>query len=228
MEAQNPFTDPDFKKKLMENEASGSSQDYEILDSSEPDFKSIITGAPKIPQNKTFKNLILDASALAKNEKEQKAEEMTTALNTIFTEYNKEYGTDLQIDFNNLSKTLVNVSDPKSRHTLELYVSEVFKSIKPILTLHLIQKLSLALDYCLDVSRLFDSNSFSPADLFLVIEKIMGYLDSLSTLYDELVTKGSDLELKRLAEEKNNADLDTPESRAAVDAFMALLRKDNK
>lgn len=227
MEAQNPFTDPDFKKKLMENEASGS-QDYEILDSSEPDFKSIIAGAPKIPQNKTFRNLILDASALAKNEKEQKAEEMTTALNTIFTEYNKEYGTDLQIDFNNLSKTLVNVSDPKSRHTLELYVSEVFKSIKPILTLHLIQKLSLALDYCLDVSRLFDSNSFSPADLFLVIEKIMGYLDSLSTLYDELVTKGSDLELKRLAEEKNNADLDTPESRAAVDAFMALLRKDNK
>ena len=87
---------------------------------------------------KSAKNIITDASVLAKNQKEAKALEMASALNSVFTQYNEKYGTNLSIDFDNLSNTLINVADPDKRRVLELYVSEVFKSIRPVLLLHVI------------------------------------------------------------------------------------------
>jgi hypothetical protein len=48
------------------------------------------------------------------------------SLNQVMTKYNKEYGLDLNIDFSSMSRTLVAISDPKDRRTLELYLSEIF------------------------------------------------------------------------------------------------------
>ena len=188
MEVINPFSDPEFKKSILgkEGKKAKTTSDldtYEILqpDSDTSDnLKKIITSAPVLP--KQAKNIILDASALALNEKEAKAAEMNLALNDVFTQYNKTYGTDLQIDFSNLSNTLINVADPKTRQTLELYVSEVFKSIRPVLLLHLISKLSIALDYVLDPKRMFDTNQLSIPDLFLIIEKLQLYIENLNGL----------------------------------------------
>lgn len=217
--AINPFSDPEFKKKILEKEKNRG-DDYEVLG----EFKEIIANAPKIPASTSIKNVILDSSTLARNEKEAKAKEMSMALNKVFTDYNKEYNTDLQIDFSNLSNTLVNVSDPKTRHVLELYLSEVFKSIRPVLILHMIQKLTLAIDYVLDPVRMFDTNNLSIPDLFLVIEKIMDYINVLNNMKKEVEIKGSDLELRKLADENNNNVLDDPDSKKAVDDFMKLLR----
>lgn len=234
LESSNPFSDPEWKKAIMESEgrSESDSENYEYIgqeefmpsdpndNSSEMDFKSIISSAPSIP--KTARNLILDASALAKNEKEQKAKEMTLALNDVFSQYNKTYGTSLSIDFGNLSNTLVNVADPETRKTLELYVSEVFKSIRPVLLLHLIQKLTLAMDYVLQPERMFDPNSFSSADLFLVIEKLMSYIDQLNELMKDVVIPDSDKVLQKIAEAKNDEALNSEESKKAVDDFMKL------
>lgn len=209
MESINPFTDPEFKKQILGE-----------------DLNSMIQ-APKIPIGKNVKNIIVDASALASNEKEAKAKEMQLALNNIFTEYNKTYGTDLQIDFNSLSNTLINVANPEKRRILELYLSEVFQSIRPILILHMIQKLSLALDYILDPQRMFDQNSLSIPDLFLVCEKIMEYINQLNAIKDEVVIKGADLELKKISEEKKEVDLESKESKEVIDSFMKLLYKEN-
>lgn len=230
MESINPFTDPDFKKKLLEKEGKldKGSDDYEELETTndvQKDLKNIISSAPQLP--KTAKNLILDASAIAKNDKEKKALEMTASLNEIFSRYNKEYHTDLNIDFSSLSRTLVNVADPKSRHVLELYVSEVFKSLKPILILHLIQKLTIAIDYILEPQRLF-SQEMSLQDVWICVDKIMSYVDQLNQMKDEIQIKGSDLELKKIAESNNEKLLDDPESKQVVDDFMKLFRKDAK
>ena len=69
----NPFADKAFKEQLLKKE---SKDEYEVL---EPDneLQEIITGAPKIPAGGALKNVILDASALAKNEKSQRALEIT-------------------------------------------------------------------------------------------------------------------------------------------------------
>ena len=230
MESINPFTEPDFKKKLLEKEGKldKGSDDYEELETTndvQKDLKNIISSAPQLP--KTAKNLILDASAIAKNDKEKKALEMTASLNEIFSRYNKEYHTDLNIDFSSLSRTLVNVADPKSRHVLELYVSEVFKSLKPILILHLIQKLTIAIDYILEPQRLF-SQEMSLQDVWICVDKIMSYVDQLNQMKDEIQIKGSDLELKKIAESNNEKLLDDPESKQVVDDFMKLFRKDAK
>lgn len=228
LQSMNPFSDPDFKRQLLgENDIEEiNTVTPDIIPSDdELDLKNIISGAPSIP--KTAKNLILDASSLAKNQKEQKAVEMNTALNNVFSNYNKEYGTDLQIDFTNLSRTLVNVSDPETRKTLELYVSEVFRSIRPILLLHLINKLTLAIDYATQPERMFDANSFTPADTFLIVEKLMLYIDQLNALYQTTAIKDSDQILKKIAENKNNSAMESEESKKAVEDFMALFKKDS-
>lgn len=232
MEAINPFNDPEFKKSILGKEGRGSfdsADNYEILqpmdDSVSNDLKSIITSAPKLP--KTAKNIIMDATALAKSEKDAKAAEMNLALNDVFTQYNKTYGTDLQIDFSNLSNTLVNVADPKTRYTLELYVSEVFKSIRPVLLLHLISRLSLIIEHVLDPKRMLDSNQLSIPDMFLITEKLMQYIEQLNDLYKDTTIDNSDQILRKLSEEKNDEALNSPESKKAVDEFMSLFMKDS-
>lgn len=229
MDVINPFTDPEFKKKLLEKESKKSSDSYEVLDSDSTvssDLKNIISGAPSIPDSGSLKNVILDASALAKNEKEGKALEITNSLNKVFSEYNKEYGMDLNIDFSSLSKTLINVADPNKRHVLELYVSEVMKSIRPILILHLIQRLSLAIDYVTQPERMFGQD-ISTADIFIIVEKLISYIEELDQIRKQVEIKGSDLELKKLAEEHKDESLTSPEAKKAVDDFMDLLYKDS-
>lgn len=228
MNSVSPFSDPEFKKQILGKEGKKSGSDlseYEVIQDSglEKDLKNIISSAPKIP--KQAKNMVLDASAIASNQKEQKALEISSALNNVFTKYNKEYGTDLQIDFSNFSKTLVNVADPKKREVLELYVSEVFKSVRPILLLHLINRLALALDYVLDPKRMF-SGELSLPDLFLVIEKLQLYIDNLNQMMSDVTIPGSDQILKKIAEDNNNDSLNSPESKKAIDDFLKLFKKD--
>ena len=133
---------------------------------------------------------------------------------------------DLSIDFGSLSNTLVNVSDPQKRRVLELYVSEVMKSIRPILILHLIQRLSLAIDYVTQPERMFGQD-ISTADVFIIVEKLISYIQELEEIKNSVVISGSELELKKLAEEHQDADLTSEDSKKAVDDFMKLLRNEN-
>lgn len=222
--SDNPFNDdPALKEMILSKEGkSGQEDSFELIEEDNPDSTDL--KPYEIP--KAVKNIILDASALAKNEKEAKAMEMSLALNDIFTRYNREFKTDLQVDFDNLSRTLVNVSDPKRRRILELYVSEVFKSIRPIMILHMISRLTLALDYVLDPTRMFDSNNLSVADLFTVIEKLLGYIESLNEMASEVSITGSDLELARLASEKELGNIDSDEVREVSRSFFSLLKKE--
>lgn len=226
----NPFNDPEFKKQILgkEGRAVDDPGDYEILQPEEDvskNLKNIIGSAPVLP--KTARNIIMDASAIASNQKEQKALELTHKLNEVFTSYNKEYKMNLHVDFGSLSNTLVNVADPKSRHILELYVSEVFQSIRPILILNMISKLCLVIDYALDVKNVFDSSQMSIQDTFIVIEKIMTYIDMLENMRDSVVIKGSDLELKKIAEETGNQEMESEESRIIVENFMRLFHEES-
>lgn len=226
MESINPFADPEFKKTLMEKEGLSSGSDNDVIEELEPEeLKTIISGAPVIP--KAAKNMILDASAMSKGVQERKVKEMESSLNQVLSNYNKEFGLDLHLNLADLSKSLVLVSDDKNRRILELYLSKIYKSIKPILYLHLIQKLSLTIDYVLDPQRLFGNEGLSSADYFIVVEKLIQYIDQLSQLRGEIEISGDSLELKKIAEEDEGIDLSDSESQRTVEEFMRLFRKEN-
>jgi hypothetical protein len=126
-----------------------------------------------------------------------------------------------------MSQTLIDVSNPEKRQILELYVSEVFKSLKPIMLLHLINRLTLALDYVLAPERLLDSNQLSIPDMFLVIEKLQSYIMNLTEILDSTaVVKDSDKILKKLAEENDNEELKSAESKKMIDNFMNLFKQE--
>lgn len=231
MISQNIFASDEFKKQILQSEGlkdADSKMDYTIaepVDSDEIVMGNIISKTPKIPGQ--VKNIIQDASILARADKEAKATELNSALNNVMTKYNREYGLDLKIDFSNMSKTLVAVSDPKSRRTLELYLSEVFQSVRPILILQMISKLSLIIDYVMDPQRLFGDSSMSLSDLWICIEKILQYTQALEDMKDEILIKGADLELKKLGEESksDSGSLDGFDSEAVRD-FMNLFNKE--
>lgn len=232
----NPFNSPEFRKQLLEKEGididntNGNELEEAIDATNEVDdpnefVKSIIKSAPKMPR--AASNIITDASVLARNQKEAKALELKNSLNTVFTKYNEKYGTSLSIDFDNLSNTLVNVADPESRRTLELYTSEVFKSIRPVLLLHTLSRLVLALDYALSPDRLFDTNNFSPADSIVLIEKLIYFIQEIESMIKEIEIPDSDKILRKLADEKNDVDFNNPENKQVITDFLNLLKNDS-
>lgn len=219
----NPFDNDEIKKQIL-----GNSDEVEILDdgSDTLDLRNVISSAPTLP--KSAKNVIMDASALARNEKEKSAQEMNLALSEIFTKYNQEYGLDLNLNLGSLSETLINVSSPEKRKVLELYVSEVFKSVKPILLLHMLQRLVILMDYVLKPENLMNTNQLSLPDMFMIVEKIQQWIVSLTDIIDsEAVVSDSEQVLKKLAEEQQNEDLSSEESKKAVEEFMNLFKKDS-
>ena len=218
IESSNPFNDPEVKKQLLQDEG--------VVEVKEGDYiKDILTSAPQLPGS--AKNIILDSSAILKADKEAKAKEFNLALNTIISSYNEKYGTNINLDLDSISSSMVAVSDPDSRRVLELYVSEVFKSIKPLLLMHILNRLVLCIDYVTDPKRMIDpNNGLSLPDLYLVIEKLLGYAASLDELIKNSTTPDSDAILQKLADEKNDSSINSPESKEAVDNFMRLFKKD--
>lgn len=227
----NPFNSPEFRKQLLEKEGinidNNNDSDIEQIESEEGDFdiKNMIKSAPQMPSSAS--RIIQDASVLAKNQKEAKVLELQSSINTIFSRYNAEYGTDLNIDLSNLSRTLVNVSDPKSRYVLELFVSEVYKSIRPVLLLHILQRLTITLDFVLSPDRMLDTNQFSASDMVILIEKLIGFSIQIEEMIKEIEIPDSDKILRKLADEKNDVNFNDPENKQVITDFLNMLKNDS-
>lgn len=228
LKSVNPFDNEEIKQQILKKEGRIEIEEAEVLgdeDTSPESLKSMITAAPTLP--KSAKNIIMDANAMSLAEKDKKNEELTQAIESVFTKYNEEYGLELSVDTRNLSQALVDVGDPKKRQILELYLSETFKSIKPILLLNLMQKLMMVMEYALDPARLLDPNQFTAADSLLIIERLMAYAQQLSDMMDEVTVKDSDKLLKKIAEENDNTDMESEDSKNMVRNFMDLFKKDS-
>lgn len=226
----NVFSNDDFKKQVLESEGllDDHDSDYTIpepVDSDDVVLGNIVSSAPKIP--KQVKTIIQDASMLTRQDKESKAAEINSSLNKVFTEYNEKFGTNLSIDLNSLSRTLVNVADPKSRRTLELYLSEIFQSIRPILLIQMISRLSLLIDDILQPEVILDAggnSGLSIADRFLVVDQIMNYIQKLEEMKEEIIIDGSNLELQKIGEEAGGEDVGNLDSEAVQDFYNAFFK----
>ena len=227
LKSVNPFDNEDIKQQILKKEGRIEIEEADVIeDESTPEsLKKMITAAPTLP--KSAKNIIMDANSMSLAEKDKKNEELTRAIEQVFTKYNEEYGLELSVDTRNLSQALVDVGDPKKRQILELYLSETFKSIKPILLLNLMQKLMLVMDYCLKPENLLNPNQFTSSDIILIVGKLMEYSQQLGDMMDQLTIKDSDKLLKKMAEENDNTDMESEDSKNMVRNFMDLFKKDS-
>ena len=225
----NIFDDPEVKRQILEDQGiKPAEEDYEIVEPEEDlsSFQGIINSAPKIPGGGIIKNIIKDASALVKDDNKAKEEAMNNALSEVFTQYNKEYGLDLQANLNeSFSSLLVKCSNERSRRILEIYVSNIFKTLRPLLLTKMIANLSLAIEVLTDPKNLLNRNEFSLPDVFLACNQILEYIKSLEELRDSVEIDNGDLELKKIAEENNMEYQDQDEE--LVKNFMDLFKKEN-
>ncbi|MBR2248623.1 MAG: hypothetical protein IJ880_16700 [Bacilli bacterium] len=151
---------------------------------------------------------------------------MQLSINQVFSDYNAKYGTDLQLDLGNLSKSLVAVSTPEKRRVLQLYVSEMFQSLKPLMILHMLERLTVCINYLLSPEMMFNKNEMSIPDIWVACQQIMNMMDQLNAMKDDIEIKGSDLELQKLSESQN-IDLTSEESKKTIAEFMSFLRKED-
>lgn len=229
----NPFDSPEVKSQILESSGispAAEDADYEELEPFEdkPDlseFQGIISGTPAIPKAGAIRTVIKDSSALLKESQEAKSEQLNLALSDVMTKYNQSFGLDLHIDFNSLSRTLVAISDTKKQEILQLYVSKIFRGIRPLILLNMISKLTLALDVILAPENLLNKNELSLTDLFLGVDTILGYIQKLEDMKDSILIDQEDLNLKRIAQENDMTYSEGDEEMIAD--FMALFKKDN-
>jgi hypothetical protein len=73
---------------------------------------------------------------------------------------------------------------------------------------------------------MLDSSELTLADKFLVIEKLISYIQTLGDLKDTMEIEGDDLELQKLAEENSDLDFDSEESKEAINNFMKLFNNE--
>ena len=218
----NIFDDPEVKRQILEDQGiKPAEEDYEIIEPDEDlsSFQGIINSAPKIPGGGIIKNIV-------KDDNKAKEEAMNNALSEVFTKYNKEYGLDLQANLNeSFSNLLVKCSNERSRRILEIYVSNIFKTLRPLLLTKMIANLSLAIEVLTDPKNLLNRNEFSLPDIFLACNQILEYIKSLEELRSSVEIDNGDLELKKIAEENNMEYQDQDEE--LVKNFMELFKKEN-
>lgn len=222
---KNPFSDPDFRDMLLKKEGIKDNTGFDVLIpedvSPENEMKGIISNAPSIPGSKGIKRVIHDASSLAKQEKEERGREMTMAMNDLFSKFNEKYGLEVNVCFDDISKSIVSLADPKTRRELELYVSSTFEGMKSLVYIKLLTSMSIVIDHMLDPSRLLSSD-FSSADYFLIVEKLMSYVETLERLKSSVVIAGSEIELEKLgSEDTGGADKMSDQARE----FLKMMKK---
>ena len=72
---------------------------------------------------------------------------------------------------------------------------------------------------------MFNKNEMSIPDIWVACQQIMNMMDQLNAMKDDIEIKGSDLELKKIAE-SSDVDLDSEESKQAISDFMTLFNKE--
>ena len=108
-----------------------------------------------------------------------------------------------------------------SRRELELYVSNTFEGFKSLIYIKLMSSMSVVIDHMLDPSRLM-SGDFSSADYFLIVEKLMSYIETLERLKSSIVVAGADVELGQMAsQDTGGADKMSDEAKE----FLKLMKK---
>ena len=222
---KNPFSDPEFRDMLLKKEGIKDNTGFDILIpedvTPENEMKGIISNAPTIPGSKGIKRVIHDASSLAKQEKEERSQQMSLALNNLFSQFNEKYGLEVNVCFDDISKSIVALADPKSRRELELYVSNTFEGFKSLIYIKLMSSMSIVIDHMLDPNRLM-SGDFSSADYFLIVEKLMSYIETLERLKSSIVIQGASVELDRLgSEDTGGADNMSHEAKE----FLKMMKK---
>ena len=85
----------------------------------------------------------------------------------------------------------------------------------------------LVMDYCLKPENLLNPNQFTSSDIILIVGKLMEYSQQLGDMMDQLTIKDSDKLLKKIAEENDNTDMESEDSKNMVRNFMDLFKKDS-
>ena len=62
--------------------------------------------------------------------------------------------------------------------------------------------------------------------MFLIVEKLQQYIMNLNDIIETSTIKDSDSILKKMAEEKNDVSLNTPESKEVINDFLKLFYKE--
>lgn len=230
----NPFNDPEFRKEflkdkglLKEDKEDKVDEGYEILPPEDEPGKmispvDIIKSQSKIPSS--VGTIIHDVSSMRKPDKVQRTKEIKSALNKVFTDYNKMYGLNVHLNLDNTASMLAELSDPQTSRTFQLYVSQMFGSFKSILYMRIMQAALLLVDELLSPKNLL-GDELAISDKWILIDKIADLFMKFEEFKDSIEIKGAGEELKQISEnqlDKKDAG-DVRDSKMVQEFMKAML-----
>ena len=157
----------------------------------------------------------------------EKAVKARDTFNSLIDTYNKKFGLNVKLDYDNLTESLRVLSDPNSPQVLralQLYTSQIFSAFQSVIYAKFIQSIMVLASDVLDPQNLLDSN-LTFEQKIITIEKLIGFMNKLQSVSKDFTIKGDDLELERLA---NGTSAKSTEELTSVDIQKALrLLKDS-
>lgn len=245
LKTTNPFDSVDIKRRILEKEGLVENSPQVIIDDPvvpvieaeefdaepgtiiNPESATGLVTSSYRSISKDAQVIIHDATAITTRDKIEKSKEVSAALNRVFTEYNQKYGLSLKFDFNSLSQSLLYITDKKNFRTLELFVSETFGRFRALIMVKVLQSIAIIADDILDPKKLL-SNEVEYTDKFLVVEKLLTYVDMIEKLYDQVKIVGADTELAKLTTQDEGSDnLGVGMSDAEMKQFLDLVLHQN-
>jgi hypothetical protein len=156
-----------------------------------------------IMEGDTFKGLPSIVGETIKEANEMKvsgvvdAEQIALVFSKLFEEFNKQYGLNIYLDVNSFSKSLAHISNPKNKKALELFISEVYSSTRAILYLKYLDAI-ITISEKLFSPGFISSNTVTPPDMFIMIEKIFGFMEKMNLVHSEVNIPDAELKLENL------------------------------
>lgn len=180
----------------------------EPIPSKEDDpFRDEETDAHKLLSSGTSKGFGPQVSKLldVRNINSDTKADVVATFKNLFNDLNTTYGLDIRFDMDSFTNTLSYIIKPKNKAAIELYLSEAYSRVRATLYMLYLNAIAQLSTQILD-PRFISSNSMSYTDKLLLMRELFQYIQSLDQIYENVNVKDSDVQLRKLAEEKDQED----------------------
>lgn len=143
-----------------------------------------------------------------KREVSKITKESTDSIKSVYDEFNRIYGLDLQIDFTSVHSIFQSIVSPDNKRIFEIYLSEVYSRFKLTNYQNIMIIITNLINQVSDPTVLL-SDDVSIQDKFVMLEKLFDYLERINRIDADLEVPKTDVELKRIKKEGESVEEDS-------------------
>lgn len=146
----------------------------------------------------------------------------------LFDDLNTTYGLDIQFNFDNFTKNLSYLINPKNNDAMKCYLSEGYDRLRVNLYAMYLNAVTIISSKLLDPKFLL-SNSMSYQDMLVMMRELFTYMQSLDEIYERIKVKDASVKLRKLSEEtEDTSSIENEDVRNFLNILLNNVKQSNK